>query len=46
MLLTVSLGDHGKCVLIDEDKKAWKPWQVRRKALEETLFGTRGEFSC
>lgn len=39
MVLTVSLDDDGKCVLIDEKKKAWKPWQVRRKALEETFFG-------
>ena len=30
----------GKCVLIDEDQKEWKPWQVRRRALEETLFGS------
>ena len=39
MLLTVRLGDDGKCRLIDEDQNEWKPWQVRRKALEETLFG-------
>ena len=41
MVLTVRLNDDGKCVLIDEDQNAWKLWQVRRKALEETLFGTR-----
>ena len=41
MVLTVRLGDDGKCVLIDEDQKEWKPWQVRRKALEETLFGSQ-----
>lgn len=39
MVLTASLDDDGKCVLIDEEKKALKPWQARRKALEETLFG-------
>ena len=41
MVLRVRLGDDGKCVLIDEDQKEWKPWQVRRKALEETLFGSQ-----
>ena len=41
MVLRVRLGDDGKCVLIDEDHKEWKPWQVRRKALEETLFGAQ-----
>ena len=40
MVLTVNLDDDGKCVLIDEDQKAWKFWQVRRKALEETFFGS------
>ena len=35
---TVRLGDNGKCRLIDENGKSWKPWQVRKKALEETLF--------
>ena len=39
MVLTVRLDDDGECVLIDEDQKVWKPWQVRRIALEETLFG-------
>lgn len=39
MVLRVGLGDDGKCRLIDEDQNEWKPWQVRRKALEETLFG-------
>ena len=39
MALTVQLNDKGKCVLIDEQQIAWKPWQVRRKALEKTLFG-------
>ena len=39
MALTVRLDDDGKCILIDEQEKGWKPWQVRRKALEETLFG-------
>ena len=41
MVLTVRLDDDGNCVMIDEDQKAWKPWQVRRKALEETLFGAQ-----
>ena len=39
MALSVRLDDDGQCVLIDEHQNAWKPWQVRRKALEETLFG-------
>ena len=26
MVLRVRLGDDGKCVLIDEDQKEWKPW--------------------
>lgn len=39
MVVTVRLDDKGKCVLIDADGNEWKPWQVRRKALEETLFG-------
>ncbi len=39
MALRVRFGEDGKCVLTDEDGKEWKPWQVRRKALEETLFG-------
>ena len=40
MVLRVHMGDDGKCRLIDEDQNEWKPWQVRRKALEETLFGS------
>ena len=39
MALAVRLGDDGSCVLINEEGEAWQPWQVRRKALEETLFG-------
>ncbi len=39
MVLSVRLDDDGKCVLIDEQGRPWRPWQVRRKALEETLFG-------
>ena len=39
MVLSVRLDDDGKCVLVDEKGRAWKPWQVRRKALELTLFG-------
>lgn len=39
MVLTVDLGDDGKCRLIDEEDNKWKPWQVRRRALEETFFG-------
>ena len=38
MVLTVKLDDDGECILVDRDEKAWKPWQVRRKALEATLF--------
>ena len=36
--LTVEMDDDGECVLIDEGGTALKPWQVRRKALEDTLF--------
>ncbi len=39
MTLTVRLGDDGQCIPIDEAQTAWQPWQVRRKALEETLIG-------
>ncbi len=39
MALTVRLDDDRKCILTDEQEKRRKPWQVRRKALEETLFG-------
>ena len=39
MVLSVRLDDDGKCVLVDQNQRVWKPWQVRRKALEETLFG-------
>lgn len=39
MALTVRLDDDGKCVLIDAEGTVLKPWQVRRRALEETLFG-------
>ena len=39
MVLAVSLDDDGMCVLIDEDGNSLKPWQVRRRALEETFFG-------
>ncbi|MYD78341.1 MAG: hypothetical protein F4239_05470 [Gammaproteobacteria bacterium] len=38
-VLTVKLDDDGECILVDSDGDSWKPWQVRRKALEETLFG-------
>ena len=41
MALTVRLSDDGECVLVDEKQKAWKPWQVRRRALEETFFGSQ-----
>ena len=41
MALKVRMGDDGKCVLIDEDGNVLKSWQVRRKALEETLFGSK-----
>ncbi len=39
MVLRVELDDDGKCVMIDENENKWKPWQVRRRALEETFFG-------
>ena len=39
MVLKVRLDDNGQCVLVDEHGAVLKPWQVRRKALEETLFG-------
>ncbi len=39
MELDVQLDKKGNCVLIDKQKKMFKPWQVRRKALEKTLFG-------
>ena len=39
MILKARLAENGNCVLIDEDQKVWKLWQIRRKALEETLFG-------
>lgn len=42
MALQVRLDDDGHCILIDEDQKAWKSWQVRRMALEETFFGASG----
>ena len=38
MNFTVQLGDQGQCVLIDDEREALKPWQVRRIALEGTLF--------
>ena len=38
MVLTVRLDDDGNCVLIDEEQNALMPWQVRRRALEETFF--------
>lgn len=41
MVLKVRLGDDGKCVLVDKDQNEWQPWQVRRKALEETFFGSK-----
>lgn len=37
--LAVRLGEDGKCILIDDEHQTLKPWQVRRIALEETLFG-------
>ena len=40
MVLNVRLGDDGQCILVDQYGNALKPWQVRRKALEETLFGS------
>ena len=43
MALRVRLDDDGECILVDEDQKTWKPWQVRRKALEETFFGKEQE---
>ena len=39
MVLRVRLDDAGECVLVDENEKVWKSWQVRRQALEETFFG-------
>ncbi len=39
MELQVRLDEDGECVLVGEDEKVWKLWQVRRRALEETLFG-------
>lgn len=39
IVLRARLDDDGKCILVDEDQNEWKPWQVRRKALEVTLFG-------
>ncbi len=38
MILTVGFDDDGNCVLTDRDGNSWKPCQVRRKVLEETLF--------
>ena len=38
MVLKVGLDDDGNCVLIDEEQNALMPWQVRRRALEETFF--------
>ena len=39
MKLTVRLNDEGHCVLVDKERGELQPWQVRRKALEETFFG-------
>ena len=38
MVLTVRLDDDGECAMVDEEQNALKPWQVRRKALEDTFF--------
>ena len=40
--LVVKLGESGDCILIDDEGKALKPWQVRRIALEDTLFNNDG----
>ena len=39
--LSVHLDDDGNCALTDKGGAIPKPWQVRRKALEETLFGSK-----
>lgn len=43
MVLKVGLDDDGNCVLIDEEQNALMPWQVRRRALEETFFMCRND---
>ena len=40
MTISVSLDKDGECTLIDKDSVAWRPWQVRRIALEQTFFGS------
>lgn len=42
MTISVALDRDAKCTLIDEDRASWRPWQIRRMALEETLFGPLG----
>ena len=37
--VTVRLDEEGQCILIGEDGRLWRPWQIRRLALEETFFG-------
>ena len=39
MTISVSLDPEGQCILTDDAGKAWRPWQVRRQALEATFFG-------
>ena len=41
--LKVGLDDDGNCVLFDEEQNALMPWQVRRRALEETFFMCRND---
>ena len=43
MVLKVGLDDDGNCVLFDEEQNALMPWQVRRRALEETFFMCRND---
>ena len=40
MRLSVHLDDDGNCALTDEKQRVWSPWQVRRRALEDTFFAT------
>lgn len=40
MALKVQLDDDGQCVLVDEQDNVWHRWQVRRRSLEETFFGS------
>lgn len=39
MALSIRLDEEGQCVLIGEDGRPWRSWQIRRSALEEAFFG-------